>query len=72
MKDFRRTISQGLVAGQIVNNKRIINSGETIAKKCKSFVPLKIRQTQSAHQSQRDSRRHCTKCTTSKNQIRTN
>lgn len=73
MKDFRRSILQALVSSQIVKNKRIIIGGETIAKKrSKPFVPPEIRQAESAHQPQRDSRRRCSKCSDSKKQVRTN
>lgn len=74
MKEFRRSVSQGLVADLVIKNKRKAYScGETVAKKqFKPFIPLEIRHNQSSHQPERDSRRRCAKCSTSKQQVRTN
>ncbi|XP_050301509.1 piggyBac transposable element-derived protein 4-like [Anthonomus grandis grandis] len=72
MKDFRRSIIEGLVAEALVARKRSASSFETIAiKKNKPYVSEEVRFEGSTHQPERGTRRRCANCSTKKNQVRT-
>lgn len=72
MKDFRRQISRDWVAPALVSsraNKRKSSGSQTGAKK--PHVSKAVRLEGSAHQPQRSTRRRCAKCSTVKQQVRT-
>lgn len=76
-KDFRRAISQELVAPAHVASrqknqpKRKSVPSATEISKSKPFVPKSIRLENSAHQPMRTTRRRCAKCSTKDAQVRT-
>lgn len=72
-KDFRRNISNGLVANKIIARKRSQDEYQTTEiKKHKRIVPETIRLTSSDHQPERSTRKRCAHCSTKKEQVRTN
>ena len=74
MKDFRREISKNLVAKTLVEKRASQNISKMSPielKKNKPCVPSTIRLEQAAHQPQRGTRRRCARCSTKKNEVRT-
>ncbi|KAE9521818.1 hypothetical protein AGLY_017789 [Aphis glycines] len=74
MKDFRREISRSLVSKTLVEKRAVQNKSKISPvelKKNKPFVPNIIRLEQAAHQPQRGTRRRCARCSTKKNEVRT-
>lgn len=74
MKDFRREISRSLVSKTLVEKRAAQNKTKISPvelKKNKPSVPNIIRFEQAAHQPQRSTRRRCARCSTKKNEVRT-
>lgn len=74
MKDFRRKISRSLVSKTLVEKRAAQNKSKISPvelKKNKPCVPNTIRLEQAAHQPQRGTRRRCARCSTKKNEVRT-
>jgi len=74
MKDFRREISRSLVSKTLVEKRAVQNKSKISPvelKKNKPSVPNIIRLEQAAHQPQRGTRRRCARCSTKKNEVRT-
>lgn len=72
MKDFRRQVSEGLVANILVKNLSLPAELSLPIKKHKPYVSKIIRLTASNHQPTRTTRRRCAVCSTKNNDVRTN
>lgn len=74
LKNFRRDISRSLVSRALVSSraqKKRKSSTTPEIKQKKPHVPKVVRLESSAHQPERSTRRRCAKCSSKKNQIRT-
>lgn len=81
LKDFRRSVYQGMLAPAMVNKPRLtgMNSPRStgssprpvLIKRHKPTVPEEVRLESSRHQPERTTSRRCAKCSTSKKPVRT-
>lgn len=72
LKDFRRRVSEGLVANTFVRKTSLPLELSKTLKNHKPSVSEAVRLTESMHQPIRTTRRICAFCSTKKNEIRTN